>query len=88
MALAAAGIRPMITCREALNVIQEFLDGELPPKDEARIRAHFDVCRRCYPKLRAEESFRSAVKMTLDGQHAPPRLKARVRALLAQESRG
>jgi len=88
MMLAAAGMKPMITCEDALAVIQEFLDGELPPKENERVRAHFDVCRRCYPRLRVEESFRSAVKMAVDGQQAPPQLKARVRALLDQASRG
>lgn len=88
MMLAAAGLKTMITCAQALAVMQEFLDGELPRSEDDKVRAHFEVCRRCYPQLRAEESFRSAIKRAAEGLEAPPGLKVLVRDLLARESRG
>lgn len=82
------GRRNMISCQEALVVMQEFLDGELASQDHHRVRAHFDVCRRCYPKLRIEESFREAVQGAASGQVAPDELRVRVRTLLAEVAGG
>lgn len=86
--MAASGMGTMITCEEALAVMQEFLDGELPPGDEDRVRAPFDVCKRCYPKLRLEGSFRSALQAAALGQTAPDKRKIRVRSLLDEVARG
>lgn len=78
------GMRPdMPTCEEALAVIYEFLDGELDGMSRDRVQAHFDVCGKCYPKLRFEESFRSAVRKAAEGEAPPPDLKAKLRDLLA-----
>jgi anti-sigma factor (TIGR02949 family) len=76
----------MITCEEALTFIQEFLDGELEGVTREKVEAHFDVCGRCYPHLRMEESFRTALRRASDGQQAPGELKDRVRQLLSQAS--
>ena len=88
MTFATLGMNSMITCQEALAVMQEFLDGELSRKDGDRVRAHFEVCAGCYPRLRVEKSFRSAVKMAAGGQSAPAHLEARLRTLLDQAARG
>ena len=72
-----------ITCREAVTVVQEFLDGSLEDVSAARVRAHFEACSRCYPHLRFERSFREALARVTQGECAPPELKSRVVALLA-----
>ena len=72
----------MISCEEALAVLYEYLDGELPPSAHASARAHFEICGRCYPQLRTEESFRAAVRTAAQGQTAPPELRGRVLQLL------
>lgn len=78
------GMRPdMATCEEALAVIYEFLDGELDGLSRDRIKAHFDVCGKCYPRLRFEESFRSAVQRASAGEAPPPDLRARLLEVLA-----
>jgi len=82
------GMRPdMPTCEEALAVIYEFLDGELDGLSRDRIKAHFDVCGKCYPKLRFEESFRSAVQRASAGEAPPPDLRARLMEVLAGAQR-
>lgn len=81
----------MATCEEALSVIYEFLDGELDGPARSRVQAHFDVCAKCYPKLRFEESFRAAVHRASAGEVPPPDLKARVLEAIARaevEGRG
>lgn len=73
----------MIACEEALAVVHEYLDGELDPSQHDRVRAHFEVCARCYPGLQAEEAFRAAVRRAEEGCTAPPELRDRVLAALA-----
>lgn len=83
------GMRPdMATCEEALAVIYEFLDGELDDMSRDRVQAHFDVCGKCYPKLRFEESFRSAVQKASTGEAPPPDLRAKLLNALAEAERG
>lgn len=79
---------PMITCEQALASMHELIDGELGPEDRERVRSHFEVCGRCYPRLRVEKSFRAAVRASLQGESAPPHLVARVRILLNDVAQG
>lgn len=74
----------MISCREALRFLYEFLDGELEGAPTDQVRAHFDACQRCYPHLQMEASFRAALQRACGGPCAPPELKARLLAALAE----
>lgn len=80
--------RETLSCREALAAVYEYLDGALDPTDRDRVQAHFDVCSRCYPHLRLEESFRAAVRRAAGGEAAPAELKDRLKALLAEADQG
>jgi anti-sigma factor (TIGR02949 family) len=73
-----------ITCHEALNVVHDFLDGELDGVSEQEVRAHFEVCEVCYPHLHLEELFKEALQKVARGEQAPPELRAKVVELLAQ----
>ena len=75
----------MITCEEALRVVQEFLDGELESGMEGQVKAHFDRCVTCYPHLDFENAYREAVGRAVRGEKAPPALRAKVAALIAEE---
>ena len=48
--------------RYALALVHEFIDGELEQVPHASVKAHFDVCQKCYPHLRLEGAFRDAVQ--------------------------
>lgn len=74
--------REMISCEEALQLVQEFLDGELEGVSESDVKRHFDVCERCYPHLKFESAYRDAVCRAVKGQVAPPELKATVAELI------
>lgn len=78
------GSHGMISCREALRFLHEFLDGELEGAPSEQVRAHFEACRRCYPHLQLEASFRAALRRACGGPCAPPELEARLRAALAE----
>ncbi len=78
----------MISCEEALSVLYEYLDGELEDITHERVKAHFDICARCYPKLAMEKSFLAAVQKAGGGEKAPPELKGKVLNLLLKEAEG
>lgn len=74
----------MISCEEALRLVHEFLDGELESYSEAQVQQHFDVCQQCYPHLHLESAFRDAMRRAAMGESAPPGLKERIAALIAE----
>ena len=76
-----------ITCHEALNVVHDYLDGELEGVSAEEVKAHFDVCEICYPHLQLEEWFKQAVRRAPSGERAPPELRANVLELLAEADR-
>jgi len=82
------GSDEMISCHEALNFLYEFLDGELKGASTEKVRAHFEVCQRCYPHLQLEKSFRALVRRACSGPCAPEELRARLVAALAEAESG
>lgn len=85
--IAAMPAREMISCEEALSLVYEYLDGELEDVSAERARVHFDVCQRCYPHLKLEESFQSALNRAAENaEAAPDELRARIMDVLAGES--
>jgi len=81
---SGGGMESMISCEEALAVVFEFLDGELEPASRGRVKAHFDVCQRCYPQLKLEEAFLATVARARADEHAPSGLRDAVMRLLAE----
>jgi anti-sigma factor (TIGR02949 family) len=75
-----------ITCREALERVQEYLDGELEHVSHEEVTEHFDRCKRCYPHLRLEERFRDLLHRSQEGEACPEHLKEQVLELLAAEA--
>ena len=78
----------MISCRDALNLLYEYLDGELTDVPEEEVRAHFEVCQQCFPHLKLEESFLAAVHRCAERECAPTELRGRVLSLLAETDEG
>jgi len=77
----------MISCEEARAVLYEYLDGELDGLSYEQVKAHFDVCAKCYPKLSLEKSFLAAVAKAGRGEKAPPELRTKVLRLLEDAKR-
>lgn len=71
-----------VDCQEAVKLLYDYLDGELDGVSADHVRAHFEMCRMCYPHLRFEESFRAAIQRAGEGGAAPDELKEKLRALL------
>lgn len=75
-----------VTCREALERLYEYLDGELRPEDAEAVRRHYEICRGCYPDLEFTARFRDAIRRAAAGQPVcPDELRAKVAAMLRAE---
>lgn len=49
-----------MTCREAIDFLMEYLDGELPPAVRAEFDRHLTVCTSCVAYL---ETYRATVQL-------------------------
>jgi mycothiol system anti-sigma-R factor len=74
----------MLPCREALERLWEYIDGELEGVPHDQVEEHFRVCARCYPHLQFEDAFRRRVHAALSRPHVPPDLRERVLSVLAE----
>lgn len=73
------------SCRQALERVYEYLDGELTAADAAQIKQHFERCQACYPVLKYCKSFQDALERAAGCQCcAPDDLKSKIRDLLKQ----
>ena len=77
-----------VSCEEALRLVHDFIDGELENVSHAEVEKHFEVCQRCYPHLRLEQSFRAALRRACAREKAPPELRDRVLHIVSQGGSG
>lgn len=75
----------MLDCDAVMRQLWDYLDGELTPEREARMRAHLSICRRCHPQADFEESFLRALGAARRTHRRPDALKARVLGALRAE---
>jgi len=68
----------MASCRELMEQLWDYLDGELPPDRMQELAAHVAACARCYPQYQFEFAFLEAVARQRE------RLPGPTRALLEQ----
>lgn len=80
----AVGTVAMISCEDALQLVHEYLDGELDDVPASEVKQHFDMCQACYPHLHLETVFRDALRRAAAGQAAPDELKSRIASLIAE----
>lgn len=61
------------TCRTISPLLEAFTDGELDPRDRARVRRHLDTCARCRREVEAQRTLGALLHMTLRarGQLSP-----------------
>ena len=67
-----------VNCEQALGMLFEFLDSELPDADSDRIRAHLEYCEPCLAEYDIEEHVRALVKRSCC-ESAPVALQVRIR---------
>jgi anti-sigma factor (TIGR02949 family) len=76
-----------MTCREAIEKLAEYLDGELTPATLERFEAHLAVCAPCRAYLATYRKTRE-LAAKVNRVEMPEDLKRRVRALFGDEIRG
>lgn len=69
---------PMLDCEQVMRQLWDYLDGELTPERMAAIRAHLELCKRCYPQYEFERSFLDAVAGTVREHSNIERLRVRL----------
>ena len=83
------GVRPasvepmaMLECEEVMRSLWDYLDGELTPDRMQEIRAHIDMCKRCYPQYQFERSFLEALGARQPVHPHPELVRRKIMALL------
>ena len=76
----------MLDCETVMRELWDFLDEELTPDRMVAVRAHIDVCKRCYPQYEFEREFLDALAARKPRHSHPERVEAKV--LEALEARG
>jgi anti-sigma factor (TIGR02949 family) len=67
---------PMLDCESVMRQLWDYLDGELTLERAAAIRAHIEMCQRCYPQHEFERSFLDAVAASAREHSNSERLRA------------
>ena len=75
----------MQTCRDAIDVLRAFVDGDLDPSDRAQLQAHLDSCSPCVEFL---ESYRKTPGLCREALKAkmPDALADRLNAFLRKHT--
>ena len=78
-----------MTCRQVTEILDRYLDGELPTSAQLMLKLHFLLCRDCRNYLRSYERTIRVAKACLDLDGAPPAEMPEelVKAILAARSR-
>ena len=56
------------TCRTIGPLLEAFTDGELDPRDRARVRRHLDTCARCRREVETQRALGALLHITLRAQ--------------------
>jgi len=73
-----------MTCAECRELLDAYIDGELPAADAAAVREHIASCAECAREHAALAATSRRIGETLVKYQAPDVLKARIRVALAQ----
>lgn len=76
----------VITCREAVEQLWAYIDGELENRDASCVEKHLEACRGCYPHYDFQKAFREFVRQH-GSRSVPSDLRKRVFLRLLAEDR-
>jgi anti-sigma factor RsiW len=76
----------MITCRDFVELLMDFVSEQLPPERRDPIEQHLESCSLCVAYI---ESYRVLVEVTrrLPAAPLPPRLEQRLQTILRDSGR-
>lgn len=73
-------------CEAALELLFDFLDGELEGASNDEVAEHLAVCRDCYPYFNFQRLFLDRLAASTEAPCASPALAGRIRELLDSEA--
>ena len=73
-----------LCCRDVVQAMWEYLDGELEGRATVAMKAHLDACRRCRERHDTMRAFLGAVEKVKDADCASGALRERVDQLLRE----
>jgi anti-sigma factor (TIGR02949 family) len=69
-----------LNCREALDLLQEFLRQELTPEVETAVTRHLAECRHCLQHGEFERNFLEALERAVGRERCPDSVRQRILA--------
>lgn len=75
-----------LSCRDAVEQLWSFIDGELPNDQGQRVHDHLEACRHCYPQYDFQKAFREFL-LHQPRESVPPGLRRRIFLRLLAEER-
>lgn len=76
----------MLSCREVIEQLWAFIDGELDETQVPRVEKHLEVCASCFPHYDFQKAFHEFLRAH-NTQPVPASLRRRVfMSLLAEEA--
>jgi mycothiol system anti-sigma-R factor len=67
-----------VDCREVLDRVYEYLDGEMGAGDIDRIRQHLDECSPCLKQYDLDVALKALLRRSCVCEQAPEELRARI----------
>ncbi len=74
-----------MTCESALELLFDFLDGELEDATHEQVAEHLAMCRDCYPYFNFQRLFLDRLATSAETGSPSPALTRRIRELLDRE---
>ena len=71
-----------LTCRQAFDRLEEYLDRELSSEEAARVQAHLKICAQCTREFRFERLMLEALRDKVNRIRVPDGLQGRIFAAL------
>jgi mycothiol system anti-sigma-R factor len=75
-------------CRDVLDRVYEYLDGEMSEDDMARVRHHLDECDPCLTQYELNTALKALLRRGCACEPAPRDLRARIMVRITQVRQG
>jgi len=82
----SGAVKTIRSCRDAVDLLTEYLEGGLLPDDARRLKAHLADCSACAEFLETLRKTRAAVG-TLKARAVPEKCRRELRAFLKKAAR-
>jgi mycothiol system anti-sigma-R factor len=76
----------MENCRETLEELEQFLDGELPEEQREHVLTHLHECMECFHAFDLQAELKQIIAAKCGNEALPPGLLDKIRQTLADES--